>query len=244
MPNSSNRSNLLDHSFVLGFHSVVSATPAHPGPLDVSVRSLQEFSRGKPGKFNKAVFTFDDAYADFYELAWPIIREAKNRTVVFVPTAYVGVESTFDHDFVRPLMTWGQISELSQEGVLFGSHGVTHRPLADLPTEEMCREVRESKATLENRLGCAVTWLAYPNGSYDDRVLTEVEEAGYEAAFTVSVNSGQRATRFSLPRILVTARDTPLRFWLRTREPFLSWWRWKNRTPQDMLAETGACLRR
>jgi len=209
-------------------------------PLSVSVTALpfQAFHLSRWG-----VPTFDDAYLDFYELAWPILRKEKIRPMVFVPTGYVGRESSFDRDFVRPLMTWEQISELSREGVVFGSHGVTHRPLADLPPEEICREVRESKATLEDRLGCAVTWLAYPNGRYDDQVLTEVEEAGYEGAFTVNTPPGQRATRFSIPRILVTAWDTPLRFWLRTREPFLSWWRWKNRVPQELITQTVASLR-
>ena len=49
--------------------------------------------------------TFDDGYRDFYELAWPILRELRLPATVFIPTAYIGAGQMLDHDrFYRYVM--------------------------------------------------------------------------------------------------------------------------------------------
>ncbi|MGH9839810.1 MAG: polysaccharide deacetylase family protein [Blastocatellia bacterium] len=45
-----------------------------------------------------AVITFDDGYRDFYDLAWPVLRELGLPATVFVPTAYIGSGQMLDHD--------------------------------------------------------------------------------------------------------------------------------------------------
>lgn len=44
------------------------------------------------------VITFDDGYRDFYDLAWPVLRELRLPATVFVPTAYIGSGQMLDHD--------------------------------------------------------------------------------------------------------------------------------------------------
>ena len=49
--------------------------------------------------------TFDDGYRDFYEQAWPILRELNLPATVFIPTAYIGSGKMLDHDrFYRFVM--------------------------------------------------------------------------------------------------------------------------------------------
>jgi peptidoglycan/xylan/chitin deacetylase (PgdA/CDA1 family) len=51
------------------------------------------------------VITFDDGYRDFYDLAWPVLRELSLPATVFVPTAYIGSGQMLDHDrFYRYVM--------------------------------------------------------------------------------------------------------------------------------------------
>lgn len=45
-----------------------------------------------------AVITFDDGYRDFYDQAWPVLRELGLPATVFVPTAYIGSGQMLDHD--------------------------------------------------------------------------------------------------------------------------------------------------
>lgn len=82
----------------VGHPGLVSATPA---AFERQVRYLERYYdvvstsqvldalRGGPSLPARAVLlTFDDAYADFGEVAWPILRRRRLPVTLFVPTAY------------------------------------------------------------------------------------------------------------------------------------------------------------
>ncbi len=59
--------------------------------------------------------------------------------------------------------------------------------LANIPVEDQARELTESRAELESRLGCAVRTLAYPVGSrqaFSAETKRAAREAGYDLAFS------------------------------------------------------------
>jgi peptidoglycan/xylan/chitin deacetylase (PgdA/CDA1 family) len=62
----------------------------------------------------------------------------------------------------RLMMTWEQIRELHRQGHLIGAHTLTHPNLAHVPTDEMAREVAESKRRLEEVLKAPVRHFSYP----------------------------------------------------------------------------------
>ena len=67
------------------------------------------------------------------------------------------------------------------------SHGISHRPLADLEVDEAAREIALSKLRLEERLGRPVRAFSYVKGSeahYKPVHLSLVRQAGYDVAFT------------------------------------------------------------
>jgi peptidoglycan/xylan/chitin deacetylase (PgdA/CDA1 family) len=49
--------------------------------------------------------TFDDGYRDFYEQAWPTLRELGLPATVFIPTAYIGAKRSLAHDRLYWLVT-------------------------------------------------------------------------------------------------------------------------------------------
>ena len=84
-------------------------------------------------------------------------------------------------------LTWDQVRELQAHGIEIGSHTCTHPRLVKLGADELAREVRESKARLEQQLQTEVRSFAYPHGQNVDvsgAVCDAVRTAGYRAAFT------------------------------------------------------------
>jgi peptidoglycan/xylan/chitin deacetylase (PgdA/CDA1 family) len=107
----------------------------------------------------------------------------------------------------RP-MTWDQVREMHAAGIEIGSHGVHHRMLARLPVEEMIREVRESKATLDRELGKFTATMSYPVGgdrAFNDRVIEATREAGFELAvcYICGTNPQPASNRYALHRLPV-----------------------------------------
>src|SRR5439155_5121901 len=81
-------------------------------------------------------------------------------------------------------LTWEQCHEMAQHGIEFGSHTVSHTPLAHEPRAQMLRELRDSLEEIEQRLPRRVRFVAYPNGVYSDEVMRTCESLGVQAAFT------------------------------------------------------------
>jgi len=50
---------------------------------------LKAVEKGTPLPKRAVLITFDDAYADFAEIAWPILKQLRLPATMFVPTAYV-----------------------------------------------------------------------------------------------------------------------------------------------------------
>jgi peptidoglycan/xylan/chitin deacetylase (PgdA/CDA1 family) len=84
----------------------------------------------------------------------------------------------------RVLLDWREVEEMSRGGVSFGSHGCSHRILTLCSDDDVEREVAGSLRTLTGKSVNVVPVFAFPNGSYDDRVLRHLRKAGYRAALT------------------------------------------------------------
>jgi peptidoglycan/xylan/chitin deacetylase (PgdA/CDA1 family) len=119
--------------------------------------------------------TFDDGFQDVFRHAWPEARRLRIPFTVFLTTGWV------DRD--PRMMTAAQIREMAADPlVTWGAHGVTHRPLTDLPPEEARREILESRARLVELTGSPVTLFAYPDGKFGDSHRRVIEEAGFVGA--------------------------------------------------------------
>jgi peptidoglycan/xylan/chitin deacetylase (PgdA/CDA1 family) len=113
------------------------------------------------------------------------------------------------------VMTWPELVDVSRNGVAVGSHTHTHRVLATVDEETQRRELRESKAVLEERLECPVRTLAYPVGGYQHftpATMRIAEECGYEGAFSFHTGANQAGAthRYNIHRIASTDHFGPL----------------------------------
>jgi peptidoglycan/xylan/chitin deacetylase (PgdA/CDA1 family) len=127
-----------------------------------------------------------------------------------------GVEGMAGDTRSRPL-TWGQVKEMQDCGVEFGSHTVSHPILSQLSDDELRLELGASKEELERRLERRVELLAYPVGgdsAYDERVVRVARECGYRMALTYvhGVNRWPPEDSHRLRRLHVERYTTRARF--------------------------------
>jgi len=125
--------------------------------------------------------TFDDAFLNLAELAWPMLRDRGVPATVFVPTGRVGQDNNWNgaghgHVPTLPLCDWEALGRLSEEGLSVGSHSISHAHLERLPERELRAELEGSAAELERRLGTRPATFCYPYGTYDDRTVRAASE--------------------------------------------------------------------
>ena len=186
------------------------------GFRSISIEEWQADANGSGSLFGRPIMlTFDDAYLDFYETAWPILRESGFSAYVFVVTDKVGKTSDWDNKYgdPAPLMTWQQIKELASAGVRYGSHLSTHTRANFLSSEALLREAVHSRAALEEALGLDVHAAAIPYGVTDSRVEEILGIAGYTRAFAAGGGyAPAHGLELSTPRIAISGADDILAF--------------------------------
>ncbi len=106
----------------------------------------------------------------------------------------------------RTVMTREQVVEISQNPlVTIGSHSLTHPILVRCGTEALEKEISNSKTILEGWINNRVDYLAYPNGDYNDAVISECRKAGYKMCFSTRQEylEGLIHDKFTIPRFSV-----------------------------------------
>ncbi len=150
--------------------------------LETAVEVLR--SGRQPGQ-RYACLTFDDGYQDLYTNALPLLQKYGATATVFAVAGCIdGVNHWDEADGSPPvpLLSRQEILELDSMGIEFGSHGVSHRRLTYLGSEDREREIRGSKETLEQLLGHEVRFFCYPYGDCNAEVREGVRQAGYIGA--------------------------------------------------------------
>ena len=149
------------------------------------------------------VITFDDAFADFAEASFPVLKRFGFPSFVFAPTRFIGAKETWRGagEPARALMDWTQICALAREGVTFGAHAATHPDLTTLSDEELDQELSESGNALCERLGVRPRYFAPPYGSSDARVRDAIAKY-FDLSFGVQLaEAGVGAPRYDIPRV-------------------------------------------
>jgi peptidoglycan/xylan/chitin deacetylase (PgdA/CDA1 family) len=170
--------------------------------------------------FKDILLTFDDGFDNFYNNAFPLLKEYKLNTILFVTTDFINGAMSFNHLFnptvrVMPL-SWADIREISDSGIRIGSHTKSHSVLSSLKGRELYSEISDSKKIIEDFIGKEVKDFAYPYGgynSYNEYVKKIVQECGYERAYLNIMGFNKASTeKYALKRIRVYNNDTNFRF--------------------------------
>jgi GT2 family glycosyltransferase/peptidoglycan/xylan/chitin deacetylase (PgdA/CDA1 family) len=184
------------------------------GARFVGVRDLLAWLDGTPLPPRSVLLTFDDGYADLLENAAPLLEERSIPALVLVVGEQLGGWNEWDAArgaAKLPLLSPGQLRELTTRGWDVGLHSATHAHLVHLDDEALGHELAQPLRALDEHGLPVVPVLAYPHGEHDARVRAAVRAAGYAAAFALE---GRRPStsargRFALPRVEVRRDTTP-----------------------------------
>ena len=164
------------------------------------------------------VITFDDGFANLLEHAAPLLTDLGFRATIFVVTGRCSLTNDWPNqvaDVPRlPLLSWPELAQMATAGFEIGAHGVTHRPLTEIPQSEAAKEIVESKAAIEDRLGQAVQTFAYPFGVFS-RANYELVREHFRGACSVEMGKARRENdRHQLPRLDIYYLRHPILFQL------------------------------
>jgi peptidoglycan/xylan/chitin deacetylase (PgdA/CDA1 family) len=165
---------------------------------------LSHYVEGQPLPPHAVLITFDDGYHDNLDNAARVLRKYSYPAVLFVPIGYLDDRHPLPHEehlaaqgILNRTIDWDELAELDRAGIRIESHGISHRPLADLEVDEAAREITLSKLRLEERLGRPVRAFSYVKGSeahYKQVHLSLVRQAGYDVAFTAVSGANSQTT--------------------------------------------------
>ncbi|MFH1074880.1 MAG: polysaccharide deacetylase family protein [Candidatus Firestonebacteria bacterium] len=182
---------------ILGYHRIVEKRTLHPDVTIDAFKEQMQFVRDnykvisldylvncikerKPLEANSVIITFDDGDETIYKNAYPILKRLNFPFAIFLYSDYPG----------KGGFSWEQAKEMSDNGIIFGSHTKSHAiltdKLADESEEKYLKRLRielvESKKTIEDNIKKEVKYFAYPYGKHTEIVETEMSKAGYIAA--------------------------------------------------------------
>jgi peptidoglycan/xylan/chitin deacetylase (PgdA/CDA1 family) len=158
------------------------------------------------------LFTFDDAYEDLVEFAFPVLQRHGFTAAVFVVTGHLGGTNVWDAGpgaKPRRLMTRDQIAEWSRRGIEFGAHTRSHADLTTLGPAALSAEVQGCRDDLTAVLLSRPCSFAYPYGRTTAAVELAVRGA-FDLAFTVREGLNTASTpRHLMRRVMVQPSDGP-----------------------------------
>ncbi|SHE36090.1 polysaccharide deacetylase family protein [Clostridium fallax] len=130
----------------------------------------------KPLPKKSVMLTFDDGYSNNYTNLFPLLKKYNFTATIYVATSHVDKNPAY--------LNSEQIKEMSDYGILIGSHTVTHPHLSKLSKEEQRNEMLESKDMLEKITGKPVEHFCYPYGDYNQDSIDSLRELGFKTAVT------------------------------------------------------------
>lgn len=152
-------------------------------------------------KKNEVYITFDDAYADVYNYAYPILKEKEIPFSIFISTKYIDKEN---------YLSKKMIEDFSKDDLCtIGAHTINHPILRYCQSSEAYNEIYKGKSNLEKLINNSIDYFAFPYGSIYACSLfniQQVRECGFKFAFSTlnsHINKYSILHKYFIPRLNV-----------------------------------------
>lgn len=107
------RGNILKTGYASNFEKQIHFLKKH-----FSFSYPEDFFGNKSENRIQVLLTFDDGYKDNYDIAFPIIKKHKAKSIFFIVTDIIGTKEWLKHDQIRFLVNQGIKTELEIENLL------------------------------------------------------------------------------------------------------------------------------
>jgi peptidoglycan/xylan/chitin deacetylase (PgdA/CDA1 family) len=164
------------------------------------------------------VITFDDALQNFTENAVPVLVGLNIPATVFVVTDALGAKPVWGEGYYganERIMSQEELISLPAL-ITVGSHTLTHPDLTSLSVESAAAEIKVSREKLEAMLNRPVPLFSFPHGAYNDMLVRQCKDAGYQKVFTTDPEFASNAKdNFVIGRVTADPWDWPVEFYLK-----------------------------
>lgn len=162
---------------------------------------LQALKDREPLPERSIAITFDDGYISIYERAFPMLQEFGFPFSLFLSTGPIDRRQA-------GYMTWDQVREMSEAGVIIANHMVEHPYMLDREEDETDAEwlwrnrdeLLAAEATIAEETGQNHRVLAYPYGEYNLALKEMLAEEGFTGLAQNSGAVGYHSDFLALPR--------------------------------------------
>lgn len=143
--------------------------------MGVRFVKVQELSSA--GSTNALAISFDDAHSNITSALDFLISQGISSTIYII--------TSFTKEDNPLYLSKNQLKDYLSTGLVeLGAHGYSHKPLANLTSDEVDMELKESFLFLQNEFGLSKIGMAYPHGSFNLKVLEQTKNAGFAYAAT------------------------------------------------------------
>ena len=107
-----------------------------------------------------------------------------------------------ERDAAPNMLTWAQVSDMYDNGINIGSHGLSHYILTNIDDKVRRSEIFESRRIIEENNVTIDPVFCYPNGNWDEATIKHVIAAGHKGAVTTTLGFNDSNTNpYQLKRI-------------------------------------------
>lgn len=210
---------IADSAAIVLYHHVATNTPASTSLTPEQFRGHLEFIRdngievlalddllsainqGKPLPEKTIAITFDDGYLSIFTEAFPMLTEFGYPFSVFISTGPIDRAQ-------QNYMSWDQIRELSEAGVIIANHMVEHPYMLDKQPEQddsawisgQQEELLLAQERIKSETGQDHKLFAYPYGEYNEEIKRMLQSLGFVGLAQNSGAVNKTSDMTALPR--------------------------------------------
>ena len=181
----------------------------------ISLSELLDKSAHSQGVRTIAV-TFDDGYSNQYEFAYPILQAYQVPATIFLPTAFIGDKSRWDHDKAKAIMSTQVLKSLDADLISLGLHTHQHINYEVESLTNILNDLEKNILTMQQQNLSYLPALAYPYGkrprdpSVKKQLFGYMKDLGIQYGFRIGnrINKNIDKNPYEIQRIDMKGTDS------------------------------------